>query len=280
MFRNKDSNRGKQVRNYSFSFLPLLAFSPLHLTLIIVLSVAIVLLTIYIIVLVVKFVKEDKNKKFDQENEKVLEETVKEVVAEEVIDEVLEEEQAEELAEEVEEEIVEEIIAEPVIEPVLEEKAEVTTEPEKRLNYSLKAHLALAPDESIERYLAIKSHLLSYPDIKVSNTWKFENFKYGARTMMKLTLQGKTMTLYFDLNPEQFEGTVYNVTNVGDKVNHRLTPTMFKVRGNRGIKHANELIDIYFSKLDVKQNEVKNLPNDIEKFTKEELLEAKLIKWN
>lgn len=245
MFENSKLN--------SFISLPVLAITGLQLGIIIILSIVILLLLVKIIMLLIK----------DSGN--------KNIEAEELIEDVIEEELIEEL---VKEELVEEVLEE-LVEEVLEE---TETKVAVRYNYSFKAHLDMAPEESIKRFLQIKQHILSYPDIKISDSWKFQRYRYGARTLAKVTLQGKTLTLYIDLDPKEFENTVYNVVDVSDKKSHVLTPMMFKVRGNRGVKHANELIDLYFSKLGVERNETEELTYTPTNKTREELVEEGLIK--
>lgn len=244
MFENSKLN--------SFISLPVLAITGLQLGIIIILSIVILLLLVKIIML---FFKDSGNKNIEAEE-----------LIEDVIEEELIEEELEELVEEVLEELVEEVLE------------ETETKVAVRYNYSFKAHLDMAPEESIKRFLQIKQHILSYPDIKISDSWKFQRYRYGARTLAKVTLQGKTLTLYLDLDPKEFEDTVYNVVDVSDKKSHVLTPTMFKVRGNRGVKHANELIDLYFSKLGVERNETEELTYTPTNKTHEELVEEGLIK--
>lgn len=229
----------------SFISLPVLAITGLQLGIIIILSIVILLLLVKIIMLLIK---DSGNKNID---------------AEELIEDVIEEE------------LIEELVEEELVEEVLEE---TETKVAVRYNYSFKAHLDMAPEESIKRFLQIKQHILSYPDIKISDSWKFQRYRYGARTLAKVTLQGKTLTLYLDLDPKEFENTVYNVVDVSDKKSHVLTPMMFKVRGNRGVKHANELIDLYFSKLGVERNETEELTYTPTNKTREELVEEGLIK--
>lgn len=269
-----------------------LALSPVIAGLIVALSIIILVLLVYIIYLLItrlKNVNEDNNEvdvndtndtKVDDGTEHV--ETLKEEkieVKEEVIKETKPVVVKEEVEEGIEDKAVQETVTlekkvkEPTILPSINNEEETT-----RLNYSLEAHIILAPEESLLRYLEIKNHILSYPDVKISNSWKFERFKYGARTLTKLTLQGKTIRIYFDIDPKELEDTVYNIKDEGSKSNHELTPSMLVVKGNRGVKHAKEIIDYYFKKLDVINEEPKEviLPNFNK--TKEDLIEEGLIK--
>lgn len=256
-----------------------LALSPVIAGLIVALSIIILVLLVYIIYLLITRLKnanEDNNEvdvndtndtKVDDGTEHV--ETLKEekIEVKEEVEEGIEDKAVQETV------TLEKEVKEPTILSSINNEEETT-----RLNYSLEAHIMLAPEESLLRYLEIKNHILSYPGVKISNSWKFERFKYGARTLTKLTLQGKTIRIYFDIDPKELEDTVYNIKDEGSKSNHELTPSMLVVKGNRGVKHAKEIIDYYFKKLDVINEEPKEviLPNFNK--TKEDLIEEGLIK--
>lgn len=197
-------------------------------------------------------------------------------VVEKVLEEIVEEE-----TEDVEPEVIEPAKKEALVKEkvVTKEPLEATdSEVNTKLNYSMDAYVSLADDETIERFNEIKNHIYSYPNIKESKSWKFERYSYGVRTLAKITLQGKVMRIYLDLDPNEFVDSVYNITDESSKVNHKQTPVMLRIRGPRGVNHAKQLIDIYFAKVAVKQNEVTERDYGIEKLTKEELIEKGLIK--
>lgn len=261
----------------SFLFLPFFALTKPQITFVIVLGILLLLVVIYGIFLFVKY-KQDNKVLVPDDEPKIVQPVVEDVIVDEDVEMVVEEQS--DIKEEVLEEVspVKQVVVDKSEEVIVPKLAETELKEVIRYNYSLKAHIKLAPQESIERYLKIKNHIMSYPDVKISESWKFESFKYGARTLAKITLQGKTLRIYFDLDPAQFENTVYNVKDEGGKVNHKTTPTMFVVRGNRGVKHANELIDIYFKALNIKRGDDLEyvVPNYTETF--EELVEQGLIK--
>ena len=248
----------------SFLVLPLFTLTRPQITFVIVLGVLLLLILFYGIFLYINY-KQNNRKVVPNDEPKVIHQEVKAVVVDDNVEIKIEEQVVKE--EEVPKETLEASFEEQPVDKVV-----------IRYNYSLKAHIRLAPLESLERYLKIKNHIMSYPNVKISNSWKFESFKYGTRTLAKITLQGKTLRIYFDLDPTELENTVYNVKNEGSKANHKSTPTMFVVRGNRGVKHANELVDIYFKKLNIKRGDdlVYEVPNYTETF--EELIEQGLIK--
>lgn len=251
MRKFKKSNNG--IKFNSYVFLPVLAFAITEAVILIILAVFILILATNIILVLIR-----KNKDTISEEHNISDYTDEDHLL------VIDDKKVEAMSEEHLEEDIEEIIK--------------VDETPIRYNYSLEAHIMLAPKESLERYLDIKNYILRYSEIKISDSWKFERFKYGARTLAKITLQGQVLRIYFDLDPKEFENTVYNVKDESSKVNHRLTPTQLVVRGNRGVKHAKELIDLYFSKLGVEIGEKVNYEVPNYEVTREDLIIKGLIK--
>ena len=47
------------------------------------------------------------------------------------------------------------------------------------------AYISLADHETIQRFNEIINYIYSYPDIKLSNSWKYKRYSYGVRTLIK-----------------------------------------------------------------------------------------------
>lgn len=204
--------------------------------------------------------------------QEIVEPPIEEVVQEEVL------EAPQDFVEPVEEVIVKKPVeVTPILETQIVQAKSVGKQPKPRYNYSMAARLHQAPQESIERYAAIKNHILSYPGVKASKIWRFENFKYERKTIIKVTLNGQTMRVYFKLDPEKFVDTKYNVNHETSK-SHAATPAMLRVRGSRGVLHAKQLVSMLMEELGIPQGEVPTNSYSIPYMELEELVEEGLVK--
>lgn len=116
----------------------------------------------------------------------------------------------------------------------------------KSYNYSYVARLTLAPEESLARYNTLKNHILSYANVVSSYTWKEETFLYRGKIVLKLRLQGQTMRLYLALPFENFKDTEYRLTDVSHYKEHEQTNVYIRIRREKDLLEALELIDLSF----------------------------------
>jgi len=139
----------------------------------------------------------------------------------------------------------------------------------------------LAEKEAWERYETVRSKLLSYEDVISNETWKYERYLHHGKSVVKVKLQGKTMRLFFGLDPKDIVDEKYKIEDVGDKQTHENTPSLLIVKGPRGVKYACELIELYMSKNHIKAIEnYKYEPLKFKRLSKLQLLKQKLIKTN
>lgn len=147
-----------------------------------------------------------------------------------------------------------------------------------RYNYSFIARLHQAPLESQERFSDLKNYLLSYEDVKVSHSWRYERFMYQGKPIVKIWIHGNTMKLYFNLDPTQFDDTKYNVENVSSARMHETTPTLLLVSGPRLLDYAKELVDLYMKDTGSNKNEEPNVDYTLPYQDKKTLINRQLIK--
>ena len=153
--------------------------------------------------------------------------------------------------------------------------------PRTILNYSFRSRMHLAEKEAWERYETVRSKLLSYEDVISNETWKYERYLHHGKSVVKVKLQGKTMRLFFGLDPKDIVDEKYKIEDVGDKQTHENTPSLLIVKGPRGVKYACELIELYMSKNHIKAIEnYKYEPLKFKRLSKLQLLKQKLIKTN
>lgn len=149
------------------------------------------------------------------------------------------------------------------------------------LNYSFRSRLHLTPLEAFDRYETVRNKLLQYEDVKSNETWKYERYTYKNHSIVKVKLQGKTMRLFFGLEPSEITDEKYRIQDQSAVKMHENTPSMLIVKGPRGVKHALELIDMWVNKYDLKEKENYSYePLKFKRLDKIALIRQRLIKTN
>ncbi|MBO7303675.1 MAG: uL15 family ribosomal protein [Clostridia bacterium] len=183
-----------------------------------------------------------------------------EPAAEEVVVEepAAEEPAAEELATEepaAEEVVVEEPVTEekPVVTPILDSKPAASFNLGEivgvRFRTSFMSRLIQAEEELQGYYSVIKNKLLSYKGVKARTSWNFESFNKGRIQCAKLNIKGSVLQVYLALDPNEYNVNKYHFTNVGDKPKLDQVPMLLKVKSERALKYAIELIEEMMNKL-------------------------------
>lgn len=112
-------------------------------------------------------------------------------------------------------------------------------------------------------------------------SWKWETYRLGKKTLVKIRLRGKTLSLNLALNPKDYENTKYHVENMKEIFAYSDIPCLYRIKSERRVRYAKDLIDKV-----MKQNEVflkdtyekKNYALEYPYETTEALIERKLIK--
>ena len=203
--------------------------------------------------------------------------THEEVIAEPV-EEVYEEEPlTEEIYEEEQPITVESILLEAEEEPEDEEpESEVLPEEEEpheevrsvnsatgmaiivRYKKSFTAKLIQSDDKAKAYYSMLKNELLSYKKVKNRLSWNHENFNSGRNNIVRFTVRGKTLCVYFALNPADYEGTKYKVTHAESKKYENI-PCLYRIKNARRAKYALDLIAAVAEKYGLKKGEQQNV---------------------
>ena len=111
-----------------------------------------------------------------------------------------------------------------------------------RYNRSHTAKIIQSDDTLKKYYSEIRNHILRY-DVKSRISWRHETFTKGRKTLAKLTLRGKTLSLYLALDPAEYEDE-YKVENVSSVAKNASVPLLFKIKSDKKVVSAKELIDI------------------------------------
>ena len=248
--------------------------------------------------------------------EPAIEEAVEEAPAEEpAIEEAAEEDPAEDPAEEpaieeaaeedpAEEPAIEAVVEEtPAEEPIIEEVTEevpadetsvvAASETEEgtvenpaangqvvMVSYrsSFMSRLIQADTDIQDYYTVIKNTLLSYKGVKARTSWNYESFNVGRLQCAKLNIKGRTLSLYLALNPADYNASKYHFVDVSGKGKFDLVPMMLKVRSDRALKYAVELIEELMRVHGIEAGPAQNVDYHMPYETNEALAERDLVK--
>lgn len=134
-----------------------------------------------------------------------------------------------------------------VTEPEIAE--EVAEEPKEdlvmRVDRSFTAKLKQSDDEVKDRYGMIKNALLSYKKFKSTVSWNADRFNCGRTTIAKMNIRGKTLCVYFALDPKDpaFKQTIYNQKDMSEQKAYAQTPFMMKIKSDLAAKRAVRLVE-------------------------------------
>ena len=149
-----------------------------------------------------------------------------------------------------------------------------------RYKRSFRAKIIESADAVKENYFALKNALLSYAGVNSQINWSNDRFALAGETVARISVRGKTLCLYLDLDPAAYPASVYHQRAVGDTKQYEKTPMMVKVKSATALKRALQLVAILMERLDTVS--VERAPVDYaEEFafrSQEELIQEGLIK--
>lgn len=114
-----------------------------------------------------------------------------------------------------------------------------------RIDRSFTAKLKQSDDEVKDRYGMIKNALLSYKKFKSTVSWNADRFNCGRATIAKMNIRGKTLCVYFALDPKDpaFKQTIYNQKDMSEQKAYAQTPFMMKIKSDLAAKRAVRLVE-------------------------------------
>ena len=149
---------------------------------------------------------------------------------------------------------------------------------------SFLAKLIQSDDETKWYYSQLKNRLCSYDGVKSRISWKWESFRSGKKTLAKLRLRGKTLSLCLALNADDYADSKYKVESLAEIKAYADTPCMYRIKNDRRLKYCKELISSLFEGKGLQAGEEKTedyaLKYPYEKI--EDLIEkglVKIVRW-
>ncbi len=127
-----------------------------------------------------------------------------------------------------------------------------------------------ADKEMKDNYNELKNEILSWGvKSRVSNSG--DTFRLHRKTYIKLTIAGKSLKLYFALDPNEYKESTIPVQDAGDKAVYAEIPLIFKVKSPLSLRRAKQLIQDVMEKDGLEQGEVGtvNWVNEIKASMKE-----------
>ena len=159
-----------------------------------------------------------------------------------------------------------EVKAEPAPAPV-EEAAPVVEEPTPVVPVEAKAPIVRIPfEERIvsadkamkDNYNELKNEILSYGvKSRISNSG--DTFRLHRKTYVKITIAGKSLKLYFALDPKDYKDSTIPFQDAGEKNAYAEIPFVFKVKSELSMKRAKQLIQDVMEKDGLEQGVVESV---------------------
>ena len=118
-----------------------------------------------------------------------------------------------------------------------------------RYNRSFLAKYIQSSDETKDYYVHLKNELLSYKKVRARTSWKRETFSLGRNPVARLIFRGKTLCICLPLDPAKFAESKYHVEDVSNVTMYEDTPCMYRIRNERRLKYAYELLEMVTQEL-------------------------------
>lgn len=149
-----------------------------------------------------------------------------------------------------------------------------------RYKRSFRAKIIESADAVKENYFALKNALLSYAGVNSQISWSNDRFFMAGETVARISVRGKTLCLYLDLDPAAYPASIYHQRAVGDTKQYEKTPMMVKVKSETALKRALQLVAILMERLDTVpiEREPVDYAEEFAFRSQEELIQEGLIK--
>lgn len=118
-----------------------------------------------------------------------------------------------------------------------------------RYNRSFRARLIQSDDQVKDWYGIIKNAILAHDKVTSRISWKYESFSYRRNAVAKLFIKGKTLYLYLPLNAADYADSKYKLEDVSEFSQFADTPALYRLKSDKRIKYAQELIEEVCAKL-------------------------------
>ena len=117
-----------------------------------------------------------------------------------------------------------------------------------RYNKSFKGKLMQSSDSVKQYYVDLANELLNHEKVRNRISWANSCFYLGKKVVSKFSIRGKTLYLYLALEPKSFHNSKYFIVDESAVKRYEAVPLRLKVKSQRGVKFAKELIEFLMQK--------------------------------
>ena len=142
---------------------------------------------------------------------------------------------------------------------------------------SFTAKLSQADQPLKDYYNELKNYALSYNNTNSRVSWHFDSINIGRKQILKFSIRGKVLCLYYALDVDDYANSKYKVEKVESK-KYKEVPCLYRIKNNRRFDYAKNLIDIVMANVPTEKGKESNEEFRIQNETTEELLEKGFIK--
>ncbi len=125
-----------------------------------------------------------------------------------------------------------------------------------RYRSSFTSRLIQAEELIQDYYTKIKNYILSFKGVKARTSFNYEAFNKGRAQCVRLNVKGKALLLNLALEPAEYSVSKYHFVDMSDDSKVAGVPMLLKVKSERSLKYAFELIDEVMKKLGIEQGEI------------------------
>ena len=111
-----------------------------------------------------------------------------------------------------------------------------------------------ADKELRDKYNELKNEFLAY-GASSRLSISADTFRLHRKAYVKITLVGKTLKVYFALDPKDFEESPIPVTDAGDKAAYADVPALLRVKSNLSVRRAKDLAALAFAKDNIEKEQ-------------------------
>ena len=142
---------------------------------------------------------------------------------------------------------------------------------------SFLAKYILSDDRVKEVYTILKNRLLQIEGMKSRISWFYDAFNVGRLNFAKLSVRGKYVALYINLDTKDYPENIYHQEDVSDRRRYKDTSFKIHVKSNRTIRYAFRLIDDCIKKFNLTKGVLPNEDYYLEYEDEEPLVKRGLI---
>lgn len=145
------------------------------------------------------------------------------------------------------------VVEEPAPAPVEEPAPETPKTPIIRIPFE--ERLLDSEKELQEIYSELKNEILSY-GVKSRVSSSGDTFRLHRKTYVKMTVAGKSLKLYFALNPDDYRDSPIPVQDASEKSIYAEIPLVFKVKSPLSVRRCKQLIQDVMERDSLEQGEI------------------------